>query len=73
MKRRLLKLRNSFKPYYEIVLSNYNLTDNSKPIKGFKIVRCYNFETVVKYQLGKRYINHKFVNFETFVKRTLLL
>ena len=73
MKKKLFRLKRKFKPYYEIVLSKYNLTDNSKPIKGFDIVKCYKFETLVKYQSGKRYINSDYITFEKFVKKALQL
>lgn len=67
MKRQLLALKKQFKPYYIVYLSQL-------PKPGFKEVKCYRWETIcIKFQPSKDYICHEYIDFNTFVKKTLAL
>lgn len=62
----LKDLKKQFKPYYLVTLAK------KKPYKGFKQVKCYEYNDVVNYQLGKNYITSEYITFERFVYYWLL-
>lgn len=65
MKNKLAKLKKGFRPYYKVVLNN--------PLGGFNTVKCYKQETVIKYQLSKRYVTSEYITFGKAVKKALQL